>query len=1406
MRCTVLEARRGSSLDWEVTAPVGTRLEELVRVLGRAGASASVGNERLDPGRPLGRPPLLHGCLLVLDGCRSNDGDPGPGGLHLDVVAGPDAGRSLRLAPGSYVLGRAEPARLTLGDPRVSRRHAVLTVHHDAVTAQDLGSSNGTWLEGRPATQRDAGTRSRTPVLASPRSIAVGDRLHLGGSTTELRLPRGRPASVRLRESGRLEVNRPPRRAASEQPVVLARPRPPRTPARSGTPWVGMAVPLVLCVGAAWLLRQPSYLLFGLMSPLVLAGTSLADRWGRRRRLRADAQRWHEQVATVERRADLALAEERAALRHVVGDPPLLGRLAHRRGSRLWERTGTCDDALLVGLGTGTVPSSRVSWAPPQLDVDGLSDAASTGAGAPAVPTLHDAPVTVDLSEHHLGLCGDRRLVLRLARWVLAQVVVWHSPDVVQVIVLDGSGTDEWRWTRWLPHLLPAPGSSTAELAGVVDDVVRRRHERRAGGRREEPRLVVLVDGSDPRRAPALARAYSAGTDVGVHVICLADDPTSLPSATGAVSLVSEDGSLRVDRGGQRLDATVDGTSRAWAETLARDLAPLVDATPSPERLPGSVQLLDLLPVDATSPGQLAELWRRQPRSTRAVIGQGLDGPIELDLALEGPHALVAGTTGSGKSELLRTLVTSLAVVNRPDEMTFLLVDYKGGAAFRGCAELPHTAGLVTDLDDRLAVRALDGLDCELRRRERLLHDARCRDVDEYHAARDDRPELPALPRLVMVIDEFRVLAAELPDFLEGVVRVASVGRSLGVHLVLATQRPGGVVTADIKANVNLRLCLRVRDRVDSDDVLDSAEAAAISPAFPGRAFVRRGGEALTAVQVATVGGRRLARSEPLRVRPIGAHDDWWRPRRSADDDPDALTRGDLGRVADACARAAADLRTAPACPVWTPPLPERLLPADVDRDGVPRGAIPLGLVDLPHEQRQEVLAWHPVGSGHLAISGASRTGRTSALLTLAAGLMGGWAPHELQLHVIDAGHGPLQSLSSLPHTGTVVTADQPRLVARLVDRLTAEVSARRLRGATAGDSAAPALVLLVDGWEALCDRLDAVDHGRPVDQLVALLRDSEAQGFRAVITGGRGVLLSRVAAVVGERLLLRPNDPTDLLLAGVAVADVPARQPPGRAVRASDGAHAQITVPPSPEAVQQAARRWAPRDQLPPERRPVRLMRLPDTVDASRLVPTVRPATWALVGCGGDEGDPVGIDVAEDRFVLVAGPSGSGRSTALVTMAASLHDRHLAVLAICPRPSPLSTGPWDVLEPGQRGQQPPQWDRYAAIIVDDAEQLRDHPWEAALCAVVDSRTGPAVVLAGTTSVLLGGVRGLAARGPVHRTGLVLQPGSASDGEVLGVRAQLDDVTPPGRGILVVRGRQLPVQVATWTHAPQPAG
>ena len=389
---------------------------------------------------------------------------------------------------------------------------------------------------------------------------------------------------------------------------------------------------------------------------------------------------------------------------------------------------------------------------------------------------------------------------------------------------------------------------------------------------------------------------------------------------------------------------------------------------------------------------------------------------VEIDLCRDGPHALIAGTTGSGKSELLQTLIAGLALTHPPDRCSFLLIDYKGGAAFAEAAALPHTVGVVTDLDGQTTVRALRSLAAELTRREAILGAHRVTDI---RALPDEVP----LARLVIVVDEFATLADELPAFVPGLVSIAQRGRSLGVHLVLATQRPSGVVSPEIRANCTLRICLRTTDESDSRDVLGTPAAAFLPVTQPGRAYVRSGHAPPSLLQVARVAVdgtpgavpspevRRWTWPDPPVAGPI---------RRDGHEDTD------LAQVTRAVARHAVLTGVPAPHRPWRPPLPDRLdpsaLPTHPDGAEQQRSTVHIGLVDLPDRQSQLPLALDLSEGGTWLVVGGARSGRSTVLRTVLAEAVRTMTPDALHVHVLDPGSGALAAdAGRLAHTGTAV-------------------------------------------------------------------------------------------------------------------------------------------------------------------------------------------------------------------------------------------------------------------------------------------------------------------------------------------------------------------------------------------------
>lgn len=1426
LRITVIDPDRGhQSSDVLVVAVAGATAAQLAAAVlptSRRGDHALhqapglfVDGFRLSEDHAIGSPPLLDGAVVVVGSPGTNGARLAPGVLELHVISGPDAGVIFRLPPGEHRIGRAAEADLRLEDPDVSRLHAVVTVHSTQVDVTDLQSTNGCLVDG----VRVVGTTT----------LSTSATLRVGRSALRLRLPAGSPASTRPDGLGHLLVNRRPRVSRRLEPGIVTFPDRPTAPARSRLPLLALVAPLALSGTLAAVMRSPTMLLFGLMSPVLMVASWVSERRGGKGKART-LQVEHAE-ATTQARAELAdaLVVERRERERRDPDPATVLGMVEGVQSPLWQRRPGDPDSLVVRLGTATVPAAT--------QVRG-------GETRPDDLRLEALPLALDVRTLGIvGVAGTRARVLGVGRGLIAELAAWHSPRDLRIVLLMDGRADErdWTWAAYLPHtevgdgtaarwvatLSERPGlacpvaAAAASLARLVGE--REQHRRAGTPAGDRPDVVVVLDGSARLRAVAeLSLVLERGPALGVHVLALDDVPQRLPVEARCVVAVSDPSGAVVHLPDlvEPVDVVPDEPGDRWAHRLARAMAPLRDATPevTTRRIPTSVRLLDLLDAEQLTAGTLAAHWGAAPRSTTVLIGVGGEGPVSLDLRRDGPHALVAGTTGAGKSELLQSLIASLALGNRPDELVLVLVDYKGGSAFRECAQLPHTVGVVTDLDAHLTERALTSLGAELRRRERLLAEAGATDLDDYQT----KCSMPSIPRLVLVIDEFRLLAEELPDFVHGLVRIAAVGRSLGLHLVLATQRPGGIVSADIRANVGLRIALRVRDRMDSTDVVDSPDAAAILERTPGRAFVRSAATALTEFQTARVAGATTVQAGVTAVPLPFA--ELHRPPAHAQEGP-VKTVTDLQRVVGVT-RAAAEIHGIPAGrSPWLPPLPDLVrLDSLASSEGVP-----LGLVDDPLGQRQDAFEWEVTTGGHLGIAGGPRSGRTTVLRTLAGGLVARYGPDEVHLYAVHT--GGLSALQGLPHTAAAANRSDVEHVEEVLRRLgevlvqrqsalardgLASVAEQHQAARAGGGPRMPYLVLVLDGWESLAEELGAIDYGRPVQGLLQMMRDGAPAGLRVVVTGERALLAGHLSGILTTRLVLRVSDPVELALAGIPPRAVPARQPPGRAVHVRDHREIQIAVlggDPS-DGAQAAALEQLGRDVavtsggVDPRSLPVPLRPLPRQISVRALEADGRwPVSrdQLLVGVGAGDLAPVGFDLAAgERRILVAGPRRSGRSTTLAVAVRSLASggRPVAVLggsADCPASGSdaggliRALGRADAEELVTLRRQHPD----LALVVDDAERLVGTAIEPILreiARLVDQDDG--VILAATTSAdAAAQARGWHTELARSRTGVLLSP-TTTDGDLLGVRATRPGIRLPGRGLLVTGGGTRPVQIA----------
>ena len=1104
---------------------------------------------------------------------------------------------------------------------------------------------------------------------------------------------------------------------------------------------------------------NPLYLVAGgvfVLGAIGMGAAMFVQMRGRSREQRLDTRlRYFSHLADARARLREATEIQRVAVRAQHPEPAGLASVVDAP-DRLWERRPDDSDFLLVRVGRGQVPAvaaPRLSEPDPMRPADPAGEQAArrlvdTHAMAP------DVPVAVSLARGVTTLVGEPGAARSLARAMLCQLAALHAPDDVRVAVCCPAGArarEEWDWVKWLPHVhhpTTADGdgsglllaTDTEQLAELLRaELDRRRSSARAPGTRipaaaaAGPALLVVVDGAVEPPDPLLG-----ADELGVSLLRLVPAPEQQPSHVdlslrisaspggGAPQLVPV---VRDPSEGHSLAGVAqvrpDGLSVAEAETLARRLAPLRLSRQLGEvalsEVSGLPELLGLPDVAKLDP-QVSWQRRSEHDLLRVPLGVDVEGrPVELDLkesALSGmgPHGLAVGATGSGKSELLRTLVTGLAVTHAPEELAFVLVDFKGGAAFDGLAALPHVAGLITDLEDDpdTIERVGDALRGELRRREELLRDSGLDGIREHRQRRLAGGDVPRMPHLLVVVDEFSELLVQQPEFIDLFVAIGRRGRSLGVHLLLATQRLEEGRLRGLEGHLSYRLALRTLNAQESRTVIGNADAFEL-PEVPGSAYLKVGTSRYDRLRVSTVSApyiepalRRTPSAPPCprvfrgfpAVDQPGAHGARTEPNQARTlpaigldlSDPDQ--RSTLDVIVSRLTGAAE-----PVHQVWLPPLPTAIplaailpgLTLDPARGlGTPTNwgptgslRVPLCVVDLPDQQHREVLAVDLAGSGgHIGVAGAPQTGKSTVLRTLVTSLAATHTPTEVQVYCLDFGGGVLAGLDALPHVGGVVGRQQPERVRRAVAQLTALVDERerwfsehgvnsvtafragRTRGELPDDGYGD-VVLVVDGWMALRSEFEDLEA-----RITQLANRGLGYGLHVVVSASRWWdIRPALRDSLGTKLELKIGDSADSVfdrkVARTMPADVPGRMlVPG-------GNKAQAALPhlaPAPEPTGDGprtaedpaitARRIAEAWTGPPAP-PILL--LPARVDLADLPdPAADREPGAPIGLRESDLRPAYLDLlaGRDPHLVVLGDSGSGKTAALRTLLSALTAR----------------------------------------------------------------------------------------------------------------------------------------------------
>ncbi|MFG2297187.1 type VII secretion protein EccCa [Streptomyces sp. NPDC048603] len=1037
----------------------------------------------------------------------------------------------------------------------------------------------------------------------------------------------------------------------------------------------------------------------------------------------AQTRRQVRRTARVQRDAQLYLHPAPEQLWSVVAE-----------GSRLWERRVGDPDFGQARLGLGPQRLATPLVAPETAPVDELEPL--TAGAMQRFLRIHSSldalPVALSVRAfYHVTVSGEAESARGTARALVAQLATLHSPeDLMVAVVAAPDAVAHWDWVKWLPHT-QAPGqvdgAGTKRLFGddlaEVEELLgsrldgRPRFSRDVSPVLDQPHVVLVLD-SDARGGLVTPDSVFAAAEGLQGVTIVEVVAGELDELRGGLSVVVRPGRLLLESGGGiAYEGVPDGLSLPAAEALARQLAPMrTGGGDEDEPLLANLDFTDLLNLGDAGSIDVARTWR--PRSAgerlRVPIGVGVDGaPVMLDLkeaAQEGmgPHGLCVGATGSGKSELLRTLVLGLAVTHTSETLNFVLADFKGGATFTGMSQMPHVAAVITNLADDLTLvdRMGDSIRGELQRRQELLRSAgNYANIHDYEKARAAGAPLEPLASLVLVIDEFSELLTAKPDFIDMFIQIGRIGRSLGVHLLLASQRLEEGKLRGLDTYLSYRIGLRTFSAAESRTAIGVPDAYHL-PSVPGSGYLKFGTDEMVRFKAAYVSGTYRSGGPDLSVGrfPVERRPVLFTaapvPVVYAAPDPAYLAAQAESREDDALADTVLDVivgrlegQGVPAHQVWLPPLDQappldQLLPAlatgearGLHAEGYTRPGglvVPLGLIDKPFEQRREVLYRDFSGAaGHMMVVGGPQSGKSTLMRTLIASFALTHTPREVQFYGLDFGGGGLSAVQDLPHVGGIASRLDPERVRRTVAEVAgilnrreeffrangidsiATYRRRRAAGELPGEPWGD-VFLVVDGWGAFRTEYEGLE---PV--VTDIAGRGLGYGIHVVVTAARYM---EVRAALKDQMLnrleLRLGDVMDSEFDRKVAANVPPGMP-GRgqvaeklhflgALPRIDGSHAADDLSEGTAAFVAAVQAgWSG-----PSAPGVRL--LPRLLHADQLPKGGEyPGRGIAIGIDETDLEPVFVDFETDPFFLVFGESESGKTNLLRLIAKQIAQRY---------------------------------------------------------------------------------------------------------------------------------------------------
>lgn len=865
-----------------------------------------------------------------------------------------------------------------------------------------------------------------------------------------------------------IEIRRPPEKARMGKGSLVQMILPP-------------LMMMLVTVGVSILMKRGAFVLMSIATTVMTLIFSVTRYFNEKKDCAEKVQKREElyEAYLLEKRKELSKArkQEEDALQYNYPDIHHIESLVRQYSSRIYERNANDDDFMTLSLGgmhSGVnyeikMDYNELNMEPDELELEAkeLKDSFSH---------MEDKPVVVDLKRTHLGLVGEKENIHEQLKLIVAQLTFAQSYHDLQIVtIFDPKYHDEFLWMNWYPHLkiqaLNVCGSINSEkmrdqVLGSLNQILKDRKIKKDESKKEArflPHFLFIIDEPKLIMDHSIMEYLGKEEDLGFSIIYTTHLQANLPENIGTVLILkdSQQANLllhekRVVNQNMALHH-IDGVDVEW---IARDLSVLIHEQGMTSHIPESITFFDLFQIKNPDEFRSDQRWKKNESHKTLAVRLGVraeDDYVYLNLheKAHGPHGLVAGTTGSGKSEIVQSYILSLAINFHPYEVGFLLIDYKGGGMAGLFKNLPHLLGTITNLDGSESQRAMASIKSELARRQRIFSEHNVNHINAYNKLFKNGEVKEPIPHLFLISDEFAELKKEQPDFMSELVSTARIGRSLGIHLILATQKPSGVVDDQIWTNSKFKLALKVQNEADSREILKTADAASITQ--PGRAYLQVGNNEIyelfqSAYSGATYqedGQQKEADNRVYLVNDLGQgellNDDLSGPAES-----NQLKATQLDVTVNYLEKLFEEEHAEPVRKPWLPSLPALLISPEASQVHVQEAGHPvnlkltIGMTDIPEEQVQREYAIDMKEDGNIAYFASAGFGKTTMLMTSVLSLALHNRVESLNFYILDFGNSGLILLNGLPHTADYIQMDDVEKLNKFIRLIQDELKIRK--------------------------------------------------------------------------------------------------------------------------------------------------------------------------------------------------------------------------------------------------------------------------------------------------------------------------------------------------------------------------